>query len=372
MRIFFKAAVKVAFFISISTHLTSYSAQSKDYFQSLWIVRTSMTSQEKIQKAMLFAKENNFNHVFVQVRGRDDAFYKSDIVLRSKSILNTSFDPLDFAIREGHSLGLKVHAWMNVYILGSANSMITKSNSTIQKHPEWVDVFGNGNSQNELQDDNKNLLFLSPAIPEVEDYLLDVVEEVVTKYDIDGLHLDYVRYGDIDYGYNPVALEIFQNRTQPYSTNLTGRKFTEFRCKSITSFVRRCNRMVLSKNPDCLVSVAVKPNLSLAKIRYFQAWDQWLIDGLVDFVVMMNYASELDDFQRNINLVMNEIPEKYLPGIIMGIALYNQDEDQIIEKIERCNQLNGISGISMFSYNVIDENPGKFERMLSKISRVWD
>tara|TARA_B100000315_G_C14595769_1_gene599123 strand:- start:18694 stop:19812 length:1119 start_codon:yes stop_codon:yes gene_type:complete len=372
MRIFFKATVLVAFFISIPTHLTSGSARSQDYFQSLWIVRTSMTSQEKIQKAMMFAKENHFNHVFVQVRGRDDAFYKSDIVSRPESISNTSFDPLDFAIREGHSLGLEVHAWMNVYILGSANSVSTKSNSTIKQHPEWVDVWRNGDSQRELQEENKNLLFLSPAIPEVENYLLDVVEEVVTKYDLDGLHLDYVRYGDIDYGYNPVALEIFQNRTHSYSTKVTGRKFTEFRSNSITNFVRRCNRMVLRRNPDCLVSVAVKPNLPLAKTRYFQAWDQWLIEGLVDFVVMMNYASGLDDFQRNINLVMNEIPEKYLSGIIMGIALYNQDEDQIMEKIERCNQLNGISGISMFSYNVIDENPGKFERMLSKISGVWD
>ena len=89
-------------------------------FRGLWIVRESMVSRAEIDAALEFAHRGDFNHVFVQVRGRGDAYYRSLIVPRSERIRERDLDPLAYTIRRGHELGLNIHAWVTTYQLWSA------------------------------------------------------------------------------------------------------------------------------------------------------------------------------------------------------------------------------------------------------------
>ena len=66
----------------------------------MWIVRDHMTSKSKIDEVLKFAKENNYNHLFAQVRGRGDAYYTSRLVPRSHLLLKTDFDPLKYILKE--------------------------------------------------------------------------------------------------------------------------------------------------------------------------------------------------------------------------------------------------------------------------------
>ena len=78
-----------------------------------------MISKEKIDQAMAFAYSSGYNNVFVQVRGRGDASYNSNIITKYHKI-EDDFDPLAYALLLGKSYGIKVHAWVNTYILWSS------------------------------------------------------------------------------------------------------------------------------------------------------------------------------------------------------------------------------------------------------------
>ena len=99
----------VAFFVFSLNLLYPEISASKLNFRALWIVRNSIIDRAEIDKALQFAKDHNFNHVFIQVRGRADALYNSQFVVRSPLIDNSKFDPLEYAIQRGHGLNLKVH-----------------------------------------------------------------------------------------------------------------------------------------------------------------------------------------------------------------------------------------------------------------------
>ena len=80
----------------------------------LWVVRNTMTSEQAIDEMIEFADENGFNNLLVQVRGRGDAYYRSQLVPRSALLLDPFFDPLAYIIDRAHAKGLNVHAWVNV------------------------------------------------------------------------------------------------------------------------------------------------------------------------------------------------------------------------------------------------------------------
>lgn len=350
-------------------------------FRALWVVRSSMTSREAIDASLEFARENHFNHVFVQVRGRGDSYYNSRIVPKAKPVRDTPFDPLAYAVRRGHELGLKVHAWLNVYFVWSSDLPPDDPRHVVLLHPEWLDRPAPGHP-----DPPAGGLFLSPTHPEAAVHLLSVFEEVLTQYDVDGLHLDYFRYGDANMGYHDFARWQFEtrnladpmillNKNNPGSNPLSQekREFLSFRWDqhrrdAVTSLLSRCNALILEEKPQCALSVAVKPVPDEAKNRYFQEWDRWLVQGLVDYVVPMNYDPDLRVFARTIDRIYESVPPKYWPGIIMGIAVYNQDALSARDKI-RYTRITGFKGMSIFSYDAQKDNPDFFVPLREEILR---
>ncbi|MFQ6616605.1 MAG: glycoside hydrolase family 10 protein [Fidelibacterota bacterium] len=366
-----KATKWVAFFLFLVLGGVRGQAQDALSFRGLWVVRSSMTSRESIDAALDFAKSNHFNHVFVQVRGRGDSYYDSRIVPKAKPVRNTPFDPLRYAVRTGHELGLKVHAWLNVYYVWSSDVPPEDPRHVVLRHPEWLDRPAPGHAP------SSRSRFLSPNHPEVAVYLLAVFEEVLTEYGIDGLHLDYFRYRDADMGYHDFARWDFErrigidpvmllNKNNPGSNPVSQKereplslRWDQHRRDAITSLLEQCNALILEEKPGCVLSVAVKPDPDQARSRFFQEWDRWLVQGLVDYVIPMNYDPDLRTFAWTIDRIYGSIPPRYRPGIIMGIAVYNQDALDARDKI-RYTRITGLRGISIFSYDAQKENPDFF------------
>ncbi|HJM85000.1 MAG TPA: family 10 glycosylhydrolase [Candidatus Marinimicrobia bacterium] len=367
-----KVAVSVAFFLfCVSSGDGQPSASNLD-FRAIWVVRHSMVSPEEIDRALLFAKVHHFNHVFLQVRGRGEAFYNSQFVIKSQLVSDPQFDPLKYAVEKGHILGLEVHAWINVLLAWSSPRFPESPDHIVNKFPEWMDrsSIGETTSTGDLTKSNEVAVqkYLSPSHPGVFNYLEKVADELISNYDLDGIHLDYIRYGDSDFGYNMAArinferqhgvdpLKLLTDNGNGYVNNskdekqLLFNKWATFRRKALTKLVKNFSGLILRKNPECLITVAVKPNPSVAKNRYFQEWDKWLAEGLVDYVVPMNYATELRKFAKEIDNIYEAVPRKYWPGIIMGVAAYNQKALDTRDKI-KYSRVTGISGIAVFSYD---------------------
>ncbi len=129
-------------------------------------------------------QELGMNTVFVQVRPKADALYKSSInpwsdILTGTQGKDPGYDPMAFIIEETHKRGMEFHAWLNPYRVTTSGTNINAlaQNHPARLNPNWV-----------ISYDNR--LYYNPALPEVQQHIADTVAEIVTKYDVDGIHFD--------------------------------------------------------------------------------------------------------------------------------------------------------------------------------------
>ena len=373
---YLKAGFFPAFLITLVLTGTVWAEQVK----GIWVVRTSITTPEKVERVLNFAQMHGYTDLFVQVRGRGDAYYTSRIVPRTTYIPSAVYDPLADVVAGAHARGIKVHAWINVYLAWSARTLPADPRHVVNLHPDWVETNSKGVSDPELIAGNgrngREGIYLSPLHPEVHNHLLAVAEEIVTQYNVDGLHLDYVRYQDRNWGYNRTARKRFlmQNSVDPITLgNQNGsywyrmdeeekaaywQRWNQFRQDAISEFVRSLDLMLEAKAPGVLLSAAVKPNPGLAQTRFFQDWPGWLRRGWMDMVVPMNYSKEVNDFKNNLYLIDQEALDR--DQIYMGIATYNQASSKAAEKIIRAYQA-GYNDIVIFSFDTYEKNPRYFD-----------
>ena len=357
-------------------------------YQCLWVVRDALQSRKSIDDLINFASEKNINDLFVQVRGRGDALYKSQMIPRSQLLPSNEFDPLSYLLQNIKGKGIKVHAWVNVYLIWSNRIMPIDKKHIIYNNEDWVDTIEewplNINRQlNRVSRNNEGEgVFLAPNHPEVSNYLVSVFKEIIDNYEIDGLHLDYIRYQDADYGRNPYAIAKFKKdvgrdpnpwflemeRSNVASQRLIGnlKQWNNAKRSSITNLVKEIKKLINDTRPNIMLSAAVKPNLYVARERFLQEWDVWLAAGYVDWVVPMNYSPIMSDFSQNISVINDNFPKKYRDKIIMGIALYNQSSVDAAKKIKYSIEEKFV-GISVFSYNQMKRN-SDYSSLLDKIN----
>ena len=374
-----KAILTIAFlFIFPNSLLFSQESIFKERY--LWVVRTSMVSEESIDKMLEYAVINRFNNIVVQVRGRGDAFYNSKYVPKSSLIKKLDFDPLSYLIPIAKKKGLDVHVWLNTYLLWSSSVKPLQSEHLINSKKDWLDQndFAQLNI-NSIIKKNRNRnngfegIYLSPAHPKVNSYLLKVFKELIEEYDIDGIHLDYIRYHDSGYGKNPYAIANYRKYNSSieqvsgldinqYSTQ----QWNDYLRKSITDLVSATKDMITLLDPSIELSAAVKPSLYEARERFYQEWDVWLVAGYLDKAFLMNYATDLKVFAANIDIMYDNLPNKYRNKIVMGISTYNQNPQEALIKV-KYTKVTRFNSVAFFSYNSLSQNKTYFQKIKNYI-----
>ena len=372
--------VKIFIFTFLLSFGLSTFEQNANFDKFLWITADSMQDKESINQALYFAYDHDFKKVFVQCRFRGDSFYNSKIVPKN-NIVNPDFDPLKYAIFVGHQLGLEVHAWMNTYILWSNNGVLnpepTNLNHIYHTNKDWLEsnIHGKSDALIDLsirQSPNWEGVYLSPNHPEVNEYLISVFKEVLDNYEIDGLHLDYIRFQNDIYGYNRKGRELFQEKYDfdplDIERNIISSRYgwqeseidsmkvvwSNYKINNINNLLLNLKKVIDNQDKDIYLSAAVKSNPDSAKNKWSQDWVFWLDSDLLDFAVLMNYAPNSTDFYNSIGSIKDHEGQD-LNKIVMGISTYNQDSKKVSEKIY-LSYLYGFKGISLFSYNSIEKN----------------
>ena len=356
----------------------AYPINAKEFLnKALWIVRDHITSKKSIDEIIKFAETNKYNVLFVQIRGRGDAYYSSKLVPRTHLLKKNEFDPLKYILKKVKNKNIKIHAWMNVYYLWSSSQKPFQSDHLLLNHPEWLDNktpdFIDVEKILKLTEKNKKAngegFYLSPTHPEVDAHLQNVVTELLQTYQLDGIHFDYIRYHAFGWGMNPIGLKTFLNHSSSMpglpSLNLQNKpKFSDFKKSAISKFLEKCSMRIRAYQPNCIISAAVKPNLESAHNSFGQEWDLWLDKGYIDWAVPMNYTRENKIFKENILSMKKELNPKLIDNIIMGIGVYNQNYKSAGQKIIEA-QKNNFGGVSIFSYTVFKTDPN-YSKKLNK------
>ncbi|MEE2751983.1 MAG: family 10 glycosylhydrolase [Myxococcota bacterium] len=199
-----------------SAHQVRALPPGGEELRGVWVTRWSYDSQEDVERILTDISRAGFNAVFFQVRGSFDAFYQSSIepwAERLTGSLGTDpgWDPLQTAIKTGHELGLQIHAYINVFPLSSgehAPQTGVSPEHAYNAHPDWrvSDQAGRTPIAGSKRAKAMKYVFASPGNPQVRARITAVAADIDNHYDIDGIHLDYIRYPGRQYSHDPVSL----------------------------------------------------------------------------------------------------------------------------------------------------------------------
>ncbi len=370
--------------------------ETRQEVRALWVLRTSLESPDAIRRMVTSASQNGFNTLFVQVRGRGDAYFTRGVEYKAAALGSQAegFDPLAETLARAREAGMRVHAWVNVNLVSSAADLPASREHVIYEHPEWlmiprelapelltIDVRSPEYLGRLARWTRANLttvegLFVSPVHPDAVAHIATVVADLVTRYAVDGVHLDYVRYpaGDFDYGRASVdefeaemrsrvaaaeaaRIEALQS-IDPYAwPEAFAGDWRRFRQSRLTALVTRLRSTVKAIRPQALVSAAVLPDVDAALRDKLQDWRTWIENGFIDALCPMAYTQEPSLFAAQIADVRALAAGR---PVWAGIGAYRLSARETIDNISTARRL-GADGVVLFSYDSLISPPNGTE-----------
>jgi uncharacterized lipoprotein YddW (UPF0748 family) len=364
--------------LALAATPTGAATASPKELRGLWVVRTALVSPQAVDRVVDEAAEAGMNALFVQVRGRGDAFYRSSLVPRSVLLEHAprDFDPFARLLARARARGLAVHAWINVLLVGHFGQPLPRGH-VLLKHPDWTMVPKSASTAALVATGDRRLriileagrregdvegYYLSPSVPAVGDRLEAVVRELVRSYPIDGLQLDFVRYPGPTYDYSRAALEGFR-RASGTSDLLDGperrpSEWDAYRRRVLTALATRLSDAARVERPGLVISAAVAPDEAQAVNNKFQDWPGWLANGVLSALCPMTYTPDTRTFLEQIQ----QARERARGGqaVWAGIGAYRLDLAGIVEKVEVAREA-GANGVVLFSHESFE--PGELRRL---------
>ena len=309
------------------------------------------------------------NSVFFQVRPACDALYDSKLFPSSRYVSGVQgrdcgFDSLEYILKEAKKYNIDIHAWVNPYrVTMNESELFTLSeNHIVRQHPEYAITYADGKT------------YLDPATPEVRDYIVSGVREIVENYpDVAGIHFD-----DYFYPY-PSGNAEFDDEAS-YLLYGGGADKADWRRENVNTLVREVYTVIKEINPECDFGVSVfgiwanKGTLTPVEgsnTSGLEAYHSLYCDALawvkgryVDYIAPQVYwsfdtkAAPFDDVARwwNANLDGTGV------DLYIGHAAYKSgdyDEGEIYKQIEMARTLSSYRGSIFYGYENICENTGK-------------
>ena len=372
--------------------------QINEEFRGTWVITWDHIDKNKntvqninhLQQIIDHHKSANMNAIIFQVRQSGTAYYNSSYEPWGyyAGYNDPGYDPLAKAIELAHEKGIEVHAWFNVFQTSS-----THPGSPAYEHPEWVCRDQNGVPMSSYR-------ALSPGLPAVREYTIKVAMEIVNNYDIDGLHLDYVRWNEHTNNIRKSTVieseissldgiisdeklnQLTQNRSgrylydylHPYSEGIPNgySSWEQWWRSSVTEFVSALHDSIQSVKPHVRLSAAVLGKYNWSGWQgygtVFQDGALWFNEGYLDHIMPMHYHwTTANGFM---GMLSDDCPECWLSfiqdGIESGRSFTVGPGSYILEDnnswnnhpsiINSCRSLDWVDGFQFFSYATWDAN----------------
>ncbi|RJP32479.1 MAG: hypothetical protein C4547_13855 [Phycisphaerales bacterium] len=345
---------------SLSCHPGArHGGVSYRHVRALWVTRWDFRSPRDIAAIMERCRQSGFNTVLFQVRGNGTVTYPSRYEPWAEEFdgRDPGFDPLATACAEAHRRGLALHAWVNVIPGWRGKTAPTDPRQLYNAHPDWFwhDEYGRRQPFGWYNS-------LNPCLPEVRQYLVAVMHEIVRRYPVDGLHLDYIRFpnewhamyeslGRVpDYPRDRRTLAMFTRQTGAAHPELDPARWDAWRAAQVTQLVAQIRGMMRDTRPGAQLSAAVGAFPDEAMRKHYQDSARWVRERLVDAVYPMNYSSNMPTFERCLD-TWRGIARGV--AVVPGVMFDKRDADLVSAQVSRAVDAHG--GFAAFAYNSLFE-----------------
>lgn len=324
-------------------------------------------------------KECGVNAIIFQVRPECDALYKSNYEPWSRFLTGVQgkspspyWDPLNWMIEQCHKRGMELHAWINPFRAKTKTTTNLASNHIAIKHPELVFAYD-------------GQLILNPGIPEAREYILKVVEDIVSRYDIDGLHID-----DYFYPY-PAAGQVIRDDVEFSKYNNGIKNRNDWRRDNVNVFVKALYETIHRIKPWVKFGVSPfgiyrnkKSDPVVGSMTYgLQNYDDlyadilmWVNNGWVDYCVPQLYweiGHKAADYETLIKWWNKYVGERHLyigEDVIRTVKspdLVNRRINQMPAKQKLHKEMNNVQGSVLWYAKAVVDNVGNYGSMLKNV-----
>lgn len=318
----------------------------------------------------------HFNTLYPVVWNRGQTFYPSSIMHemtgRSQNSLFSLMqgsDGLAEMVKYAHRRGFKVIPWFEYGLMIPANSALAK------RHPDWLTVSQSQTvlSPQNLEADDSNQAksgnpvaqwlkarrnqrmrqqaWLNPCHPQVKAFLIDLISEVITYYEVDGIQFDDHFGFPVAMGYDPYTVALYkkehQGRKPP--SNPQDSAWMRWRAAKLSQLMAEIVKTVRATQPHLKISLS--PNTyHFAYQTSLQDWKNWVQRGWIDELILQVYRQDLDSFQRELSRPEVRFARQKIPvsiGILTGTLVHPVPSPTIVAQIEAVRD-RGFAGFSLF------------------------
>jgi uncharacterized lipoprotein YddW (UPF0748 family) len=298
------------------------------------------------EKTAAMLETNGFTDVFSNLLWPGAAHFPSEVTPRSNTFAVYG-DQVAAALTAAHRHNLRLHAWKVCWRLDQAA-------------PELISAL---KKQGRLQmsADGVSAPWLCPSCPENVQMEKNSVRDLLKRYAVDGIHLDYIRYQSSQYCYCPGCRARFEarigKRVARWPADVTDgalvKEYRRWRCAQITRLVRDVSALARELRPGIKVSAAVYGKYPSCVDSVAQEWALWIKEGLVDFVCPMNYTTDLSRFGGYVKtqVALPGAKGKIVAGLGVTATESRLDPAQTIDQI-RLARKEGAPGFVIFDLNL--------------------
>ena len=330
-------------------------------FRAMWVTRFDYRNgnENTVRQIVQDAASLGVTDLLFQVRGKSDAYYDSSFEPRAEGLALPNWDPLEIAIDEAHSLGMNLHAYINSMPLWRGTAApVDNSHPFHNTNPSFRRFDINGIPEDPLNQ-NGEYASANPILPEVHTHINNVVNDIATNYDVDGVHLDYIRWlGNQNFDTLPhdaQSHQMFFNATGLDAADpANATAYRGYIRDRITDLVASLSNTLHTADPDAKLSAAVWRDPDIAFNDRLQDYETWLEQNYLDIAMPMIYLSDSNNNLLEPNLLNTlaiETDARVAPGL--GVFLHDAGGGGTAETLYQLEKLLhlGAKGSTMFAYS---------------------
>lgn len=342
-----------------SSELAAIAQQPQQEIRGVWMTSNDMhilRDRAKLQEAVSQLKQLNFNTLYPVVWNAGYALYPSAVAQQAgiQPFVYKGSDGQDMLadlIAQAHAQGLLVIPWFEFGFMAPPTSELATQRAS------WLTQRRDG-SQTSMSDAGE-VVWLNPFRPEVQKFITDLVLEIVTQYDVDGIQFDDHTSLPNDFGYDPYTIALYTRETKKAPPpNPFDQAWMRWRANKITTFMVQLNQAVKARKPKAIFSLS--PNYyDFAYKMHLQDWLGWLRKNVIDELVVQVYRPDLQSFQDQIvRPEIQEAQQKIPTGIGILTGLRNKPVSMaLIQAQVQAARDRGL-GVSFFYYESLwDTSP---------------
>lgn len=339
------------------------------YITGVWISYTELDGmlsgnnfKDNFNAALKLLKDKGITDIFVHTRAFCDSIYKSKYFPLRDSVKGYDFDILEYMINECHKVDIKFHAWINPYRVRTADTDVNAlpDDSIVKK---WLT---DEDAQNNVNVCFSGGIYLNPASSEVRQLITDGIREIVSEYQVDGIHFDDYFYPTQESAFDEASYKIYCEGTQkPLGLD-------DWRRANVNALISGCFTAVKFSDSNIVFSISPSASISENYSRHYADVSSWIKSGCVDYIIpQLYFGFDYPDSNFKFEKLLKDwqnLTKDSNTRLIIGLASYKintqnePDKEEwsngtavINRQAEICKKSPDVSGLVYFSYSSFKE-----------------